>query len=453
MKINLVDTSGNGNFLVDTRFALDVVDAAVVVVSAPDGVQVYTERTWQMLDERQLPRAIFLNKLDRERADFEGALEDVRKTLTDKATPLQLPIGVAENFTGIVDLVEMKALTFEGEGRDVKLGEIPAAMVDAAKAAREKLDEAVASADDSLLEKYLEAGALSLEDFRAGLPKAIRSGALVPLLVGSAGLNIGVQPLLDLMVNSFPSPPERGPWKGTLPPHTGETVGAPAERTPDPNGTTAAYVWKTVASDIGHLSYLRVISGKVTSNSNLLSVNHSKSEHLGQLYALQGKARDNVTEALPGDIVAVAKLKVTKTGDTLTDEKAPFLSPKPPVPAPMISYAIHPKTKGDEDKLAMRLNELIETDVALKITHDATSKELLLGGTGQIPHRGGRGSPAPRRRRRDPAAAPHPLPRDHQGHQQERRGQAQEADRRQGPVRRGLHRRAAAAARRRVRVR
>jgi elongation factor G len=384
IKVNLIDTSGNGNFLVDTRYAVDVADAGVLVVSAPDGVQVYTERVWQMLDEKQLPRCIFMTKMDRERADFDTCLDDIRKTLTDKATPIQLPMGAADKFAGVIDLLEMKALTFEGEGRDVKVTDIPAGLADAARAAREKLEEAVASADDELIEKYLETSTLSPEDFRRGLAKAVRSGTVVPVLVGSGALNVGAQPLLDLIVNYFPSPAERGTWKGNLPPHAGESVGAPAERAPDANAPAAAYVWKTVASDIGHLSYLRVISGKITSNSNLLSVNHGKSEHLGQLYALQGRGRDNVAEALPGDIVAVAKLKATKTGDTLTDEKAPFLAPHPVVPAPMISYAIHPKSKGDEDKLAVRLNELIDTDVALKVTHDPASKEILLGGTGQI---------------------------------------------------------------------
>ena len=383
-KINLVDTSGNGNFLVDTRFAIDVVDAAVVLVSAPDGVQVYTESTWQMLDERKLPRAVLLGKMDRDRADFTSAVEQIQRALSDKALPVQLPIGVAGSFSGIVDLLEMKALAFEGEGRDVKVGEIPAAMAAQAKAARDKLEEAVATADDTLIEEYLETSTLTDQDFREGFAKSIRLGTVVPILVGSPLANIGVQPLLDVIVNYFPSPAERGAWKGTLPPHTGETVGDAAERAADPNGPAAAYVWKTVASDIGHLSYLRVISGRITSNSNLLSVNHGKSEHLGQLYSLQGKGRDNVAEALPGDLIAVAKLKVTRTGDTLADDRAPFVSPRPPVPEPILSYAIHPKTKGDEDKLALRLSELIETDVALKVTHDQGSKELLLGGTGQI---------------------------------------------------------------------
>jgi elongation factor G len=383
-KINLIDTSGNGNFLVDTRLALDVVDGAVVVVSAPDGVQVYTERTWQMLDEAALPRCVLLTKMDRERADFDSALVELRESLSDKCTPVQLPIGVADKFEGMVDLLTMKALRFDGEGRDVRVGEIPAEMAAAARAAREQLEEAVASGDDTLIEEYLETSTLTPEDFEKGLGKAVRSGALVPVLVAAPAQFIGIQPLLDLLVNEFPSPAERQPWKGTLPPHTGETEGAPAERAPDPAAPTAAYVWKTIASDIGHLSYLRVLSGRITSNSNLLSVNHGKSEHIGQLYVLQGKGRDNVTEAFPGDIVAVPKLKLTKTGDTLTDERAPFLVRRPPIPAPMISYAIHPKSKGDDDKLAIRLNELIDTDVALKVTHDAASKELLLGGTGQI---------------------------------------------------------------------
>jgi len=202
-KINILDTSGNGNFLVDTRITLDVADAAVVVVSANDGVQVYTERTWAMCDELGLPRCVLISKLDRERADFQRALDDVRETLSTKAVALQLPIGQEADFVGVVDLLSMKAFRFSGEGREVKEGEIPADMVDAAKKAREALLEAIASADDALVEKYLETGTLNDEDARQGLVAGVRRQAVVPVLAAAPGVCLGIQPLLDFIVDCF----------------------------------------------------------------------------------------------------------------------------------------------------------------------------------------------------------------------------------------------------------
>jgi elongation factor G len=376
-KINLIDTSGNGSFLVETRIALDVADAALLLVSANEGVQVYTERTWDMTEEVGLPRCIVISRLDREHADFAKALENVRNGLSNKAVAVQLPLGSEAGFEGVVDLMTMKALRFSNEGRDVAVGEIPADLQESAKKARETLHEAIASADDSLLEKYLESGALADEEARQGLAQGIRSRAIVPVLASSGGLCVGSQSLLDFVVEFLPSPLERPAWKGTQ-------GGADAERAPDPNAPVAAYVWKTSTSDIGRLSVLRVLTGKLTGDATLLSVNSDNKERFGQLYALQGKARLAVSEAFPGDIVAVAKLKSTKTGDTLADEKAPFALPKPTIPAPLITYALHPKSKGDEDKVAVKLNEIIDADVAVKVSHDPQSKAILLGGTGQV---------------------------------------------------------------------
>ena len=376
-KINLIDTSGNGNFLVETRIALDVADSAMLIVSANEGVQVYTERTWEMAEELSLPRCIVVSRLDRDNSTFENALDNVRKLLSTKAVALQLPIGQESGFEGVVDLMSMKAVRFSNEGRDVSVGEIPSDMQDVAKKAREVLQEAIASADDSLLEKYLESGSLSDEESRKGLAQGVRSCAIVPVLASSGALCVGVQPLLDFIVESMPSPVDRPAWKGTQ-------DGAPTERAPDPNAPVAAYVWKTSSSDIGRLSFLRVLTGKLQSDATLFSVNHDAKERFGQLYALQGKTREAVSEAYPGDIVAVAKLKTTKTGDTLADEKAPFALPRPVIPAPLINYALHPKSKGDEDKVAVKLNEIIDSDVAVKVTHDPQSKEILLGGTGQV---------------------------------------------------------------------
>ncbi len=376
-KINLIDTSGNGSFLVETRIALDVADAAVLLVSANDGVQVYTGRTWEMAEELELPRCIVVSRLDRDNADFHTALDNVRNSLSTKAVAVQLPIGQETAFEGVVDLMTMKAVRFSNEGREVSVGEVPADMLDAARKAREVLHEAIASADDALLERYLESGALSDEEARLGLSRGVRSRAIVPVLATSGALCVGIQTLLDFVVDILPSPAERPAWKGTL-------NGAPAEQAPDTNAPVAAYVWKTASSDIGRLSILRVLSGKLQSDATLVSVNHDTKERFGQLYALQGKAREAVAEAFPGDIVAVAKLKMTKTGDSLADEKAPFALPRPTIPPALITYALHPKSKADEDKLAVKLNEIVDSDVAVKVSHDPQSKEILLGGTGQI---------------------------------------------------------------------
>ena len=376
-KINLIDTSGNGSFLVETRIALDVADSAVLLVSANDGVQVYTERTWEMAEELELPRCIVISRLDRDNADFQTALDNVRNALSTKAVAVQLPIGEETDFEGVVDLMTMKAVRFSNEGREVSVGEVPPDMLDAARKAREVLHEAIASADDALLERYLEAGARRDEEARNGLSLGVRSRAIVPVLATSGALCVGIQTLLDFVVDILPSPAERPAWRGTL-------NGAPAEQVPDASAPVAAYVWKTSTSDIGRLSILRVLSGKLSSDATLLSVNHDTKERFGQLYALQGKARETVAEAFPGDIVAVAKLKTTKTGDSLADEKSPFALPRPTIPPALITYALHPKSKGDEDKLAVKLNEIVDSDVAVKVSHDPQSKEILLGGTGQI---------------------------------------------------------------------
>jgi len=376
-KINIIDTSGNGSFLVETRIALDIADSAVLLVSANEGVQVYTERTWDMTEELALPTAIVVSRLDRDNSDFANALENIRKSLTTKAVAVQLPIGKESGFEGVVDLMTMKAIRFSNEGRDVAVGETPADMQDEVKKAREALHEAIASADDTLLEKYLETGSLTDEEALKGLAQGVRSRAIVPVLAASGARGVGIQTLLDFVVEGLPSPAERPAWKGTQ----GET---PTERAPDPSAPVSAYIWKTSSSDIGRLSILRVLTGKLESDATLLSVNHDSKERFGQLYVLQGKTRETVSEAYPGDIVAVAKLKVSKTGDTLADEKAPFALPRPEIPAPLITYALHPKSKGDEDKVAVKLNEIIDSDVAVKVSHDPQSKEILLGGTGQV---------------------------------------------------------------------
>jgi elongation factor G len=377
-KVNFVDTPGDQNFLVETRIAMQVAaDAAIVVVSCPDGVQVGTEKVWQFCEELGLPRAIFVNKLDRERADWDTCYADIKKTLSEKATPLQMPVGKEGGFQGVVDLLHLKVLKFDAEGREVKTEEVPAALKAEAQKAREKLIEDIASSDDALLEKYLGTGELSEEEIAIGLKKAMAAGTLIPIFCGSAGRNIGIQPLLDIIVAEFPSPDMRPPREGE------DAKGNRIERRASLDEPFAARVFKTVGADIGKISLVRVISGKLAADSNVLNTSRDTSERTGSLYAVVGKRRETAPEVVAGDIIGLAKLKSTKTGDTLSDEKAPFKRPPLEVPAPVIKYAIKAKSKGDEDKLGAKLHDIQDEDMALRIERDQVSKDILLCGMGQ----------------------------------------------------------------------
>jgi elongation factor G len=378
VKINVLDTPGDGNFAVDAEMGMSAADAAVVVVSAPDGVQVGTERSWDIINRLQMPRAIFINKLDRERADFDSALKGIKQILSEKAVALQIPIGKEGSFSGVVDLLSLKAYSFEDEGRSLKVSDPPADLQEEAALAREALIEGIASTNDVLIEKYLETGELSQEEITQGLAEAIRHETLIPVLCGSATRNIGILPLMDLIVTTFPSPAERPPAKGKNP------KGVDVERKPDEKEAFSARIFKTVSADIGKLSLLRVISGSLSADSNLYNVTRDGKERVGQLYAMLGKKRENLSEAVAGDIIGLAKLKETKTGDTLADERDPILYPVPTLPEPVISFSIRPKSKGDEEKVASKLTDVLEEDISLRLTRVQASKEILLSGMGQI---------------------------------------------------------------------
>jgi elongation factor G len=377
VKINLLDTPGDTNFFVDTRAAMAVADGALAVVSAPDGVQVGTEKVWEYAEERSQPLAIFVSKMDRERADFDACLADLKKTLSEKCVAFQLPIGKEAAFTGVVDVLSQKAYQFPGDGREVKVEDVPGDMGDALKQAREALIEAVAASDDALMEKYLETFELSEDEVAAGLLKAVSTRQLFPVLCGAGARNLGIQPVLDFIANAFPSPAGRAPMAGK------DLKDADVERHPDENEPLSAQVFKTIGADIGRMSLLRVFSGKLLADATLLNSTRDSKERAGSLYVLVGKKRETITEVVAGDIIALAKLKDTRTGDTLCDEKVPVKFPEPFVPNPVISFALRPKSKGDEDKVATKLADVLAEDPALKITRDQTSKEVLLSGMGQ----------------------------------------------------------------------
>jgi elongation factor G len=378
-KLNLVDAPGFAAFLTDARNALRVVDGAVVVVGATDGVKVQTEKIWSAAASLELPRAVYLSKMDRERADFARAVEDVRKNLSASAIPVQVPIGKEAGFVGVVDLIRMRALRFTPDGNGKPTEEdVPAAAREMAEGQRAALVEAVAEADDRLLEKYLESGELSENEVREGLIRGIREQKLFPILCGAPARNIGVTPLLDLVVEAFPSPLDRPPTTGTD--GKGNAVRCEAKD----GGPLTALVFKTIADPFaGKVTMFRIYSGTMTSDSSVLNVGKGAKERIGQLLLLRGK-QQTPTEALgAGDLGAVVKLKETGTGDTLCDEKAPVRLPEITFPAPVISFAVEPKAKGDEDKMSIAFTRLREEDPTIQIRYDPQTKETVVSGMGR----------------------------------------------------------------------
>jgi elongation factor G len=377
-RLNLIDTPGYGDFVADARGGLRVANAAVIVVDAIAGVQVQTEKVWKYANEYTLPRAVVINRLDRERADFFRTLESLQKRLKGRLCPLQLPIGSEAGLKGVVDLVAMKALLFDN-GK-VKEADIPNEVTDDARTWREKLVEAVAETDDDLLAKYLEEGSIGEEEMVKALGKAIGQGSLVPVMAASATKGIGVQPLIDLMVNEFPSPAEAGAVEG-VDQRTKQAV----TLAPDPKAPLAAVVFKTIADPhVGKLSLFRVYSGTFKADSQVLNSTRGAKERIGHVGWLMGKTQKPVEALGPGEIGVVAKLKDTLTGDTLSDEAHPVVLPGIAFPEPSISFAIQPKTRGDEDKISTALHRMTEEDPTLHHHFDPETKQLLVSGMGQL---------------------------------------------------------------------
>ncbi len=379
--INLIDTPGDDNFLSDTKFSLQAADGVVVVIDATAGVKVGTEKVWAFAEEQGLPKMIFINKMDRERADFFKVVEDVSNALEIKATPLFLPIGAEDKFAGVVDLIKMKAFLYgkDSSGK-FETGEIPADMEDVVTEWRETMIENIVEINDDLMEKYLEGEELSAKEIEETLIQGIKTGMVNPILCGSASLNIGVPQLMDLIVQGFPSPLEIGSKQGTKPGSQEEIEMQAAGDAP-----LSALVFKTVADPFaGKLTLLRVFSGTLKSDSTVYNANKQAKEKFGQLLLMEGKKQQPVESAGPGDIVAIAKLKETSTGDTLCTEKEPIVyKPVEPLPS-VISYAVGAKVKGSEDKVFSSLAKLLEEDPTLKLERDQATADTVLSGTGQI---------------------------------------------------------------------
>src|SRR3989441_3902423 len=377
-RITLVDTPGYGDFITDARAGLRVVEAAIVVVDAVAGVQVQTEKVWKFATEFALPRAVVVNRLDRERADFFRTLDSLGRRLKGRLVPLHIPVGEESGFQGFVDLVKMKGIVHaDGKPRET---DIPAEAAERAKEYREKLVEAAAETDDDLTAKYLEAGSLDEAEMLKALRAGIAEGKLVPVLIAAAAKNIGASALLDLFVESFPSPADRGEVSGT-----DMKTKQPGTRAPDPKAPVATLVFKTLSDPhVGKLSLFRVFSGTLKSESQLLNVPRAAKERMSHVGWLQGKTQKAVEALGPGEIGVVAKLKETLTGDTLSDEANAFELPRITFPEPAISFAIQPKTRGDEDKISNALARIAEEDPTVHYHFDPETKQLLVSGVGNL---------------------------------------------------------------------
>ena len=378
-KINVIDTPGIGNFLSDARAALQVADAAVVVVDAVAGVMVQTEKVWDAAADLEMPRLVVLNRLDRERANLDRALQSLRDACSRTVIPIQLPIGEEKSFRGVVDLVTRKAFVFEtNESGKFKEEAVPAAMTSAVDSAREALIEMVAEADETLMERFFEAGTLTDEELVAGLKSATASAKLFPLVCTSALANIGVPQLLDAVVNLLPSPAER-PFRA-LDRNKQEITCAADDRKPP-----QAFVWKTIADPFaGRITMFRVVTGTIKADSTLPNKTRDSQERIGHVLLLQGKTQTAVPEVKAGDLAAVAKLKDTLTNDTLGDTSDAMTFPAVTFPEPVLSYAIEPKSRGDEDKISTSMHRIEEEDPSIKYSRDPQTKELLLSGQGQL---------------------------------------------------------------------
>ncbi len=378
-KINLIDTPGFNIFINDTKAALIAADAALVLVDGVAGVEVQTEKVWSFADEFNLPRAVMINKLDRERSSFERALANVQEVFGRLAVPVQLPIGAEKEFKGVVDVIRMKAYTYtiDGDGKG-KEGPIPESLAEPAQKAHEALVEMVAEGNDALMEEFFDKGTLPVEHIIDGLRQAIRERRIFPVLCGSALHNVGSDLLMNFIVENFPAPTEHEPIHGRV------NGGGDGQRSIKDSEPVSAFVFKTIADPFaGRVTYFKVISGVIKNDANLVNARSGATERLAHVGCLEGKTLQPVTDIKAGDIGAVAKLKETVTGDTLCDK--PSLISYPPVhlPEPSIAFAISAKSRQDEDRLGNAVQRILEEDQSLRFYRDPQTKEFLLAGSGQ----------------------------------------------------------------------
>ncbi len=379
-KVNLLDTPGFGIFLMESRGAMRVADAAMIVVSGVTGVEVTTEKVWKFAEEYELPRLIVVNKLDRERSSFTRTLENLEKKFGKNIVPIQLPMGEEKDFNGVVDLIAMKAYRYAGDGSGkYETIDIPSEYKADADQAREALIEKVAEGDDGLMERFFEQGGLSQEELIDGLRREVSHHQIYPIVLASASHNIGGHAILDACVSLLPSPEEVKTISGRTP------KGEPVTFDRRPEAFTSALVFKTFSDPFsGRVSLFRVFSGVLKSDTSYCNTTKDHEERVGKLQLLQGKQQLPVQELRAGDIGAVAKLKDVHTGDTIASKEHPITLDHIKYPEAAISFAIEPKARGDEDKINVALHRLIEEDPTIKFGRDERTKEVLIGGQGQL---------------------------------------------------------------------
>jgi elongation factor G len=375
----LVDTPGYAAFLADSMNCLRAFGGAIFVLNPMVGLRVEAERLWNAAEERKISRIFFVNKMDHEPANAEERVKPLLEALGAKGVCLQMPIGVEAGFKGVVDLLTMKAYVYENESGKASETEIPADSKEAAEKMRLELLEAVSETDDELLERYLDGQELSSDEIRRALRSATLERKIYPILFGSSIRQIGIDRLLDAVRDYLPSPLDEGEMQGKNP-ATGETI----TRKPDPAAPFSAYVFKTISDPFaGKLSVMRIMSGTLSPDGACFNANKQSREKIGHMFHLEGKKQEMVKEASVGDIVAAAKLKDVSTGDTLCDEKAPIQYEGAPHFAPVISFALEPKTKADEEKVPQGLHRMMEEDLTIEVHRDEETRDFILSGMGQ----------------------------------------------------------------------
>ena len=379
-KINLIDTPGEPSFIADTIAALHVVDAAVVVVNGVAGVEVNTDRLWQRADDEGLARLVFVNMLDRERADFFATLDSLKAAFGQHVVATEIPIGAEHKLRGVIDLIDMRAFVYEGEERGAASEqEIPDELRELAQEYREKLMDEVAENSDELMERYLEGEEISHAEIATALKKGVTEGHLFPVTCGAAVKNLGTDRLLEALVEDLPSPAMRGSVRVL------DGNGGEVEVTPDPDGELLAYVFKTTADPYtGRINLLRVCSGMLQSDSQVINPTRGEKERIGQLAIPRGKEMTPTDQLGPGDIGAVAKLRETRAGDVLAAGNSGLRFPPLDLPAPVMAFAYEPKSKGDEEKAAAAIRRLTEEDPTLDVHRDPETGEQIIAGLTQV---------------------------------------------------------------------
>jgi elongation factor G len=379
-RINIIDTPGHVDFTVEVERSLRVLDGLVAIYCAVGGVQPQSETVWRQANKYKVPRIAFVNKMDRMGANFYSVVEKIRERLGANAVPIQLPIGAEADFLGVIDLVNMQAITYlDEQGVKIKVGEIPADMLDKATEYHTKLVEAVAEVDEDLIEKYLEGEPLTVDEMKSALRKGTLAGAIVPVLCGSAYKNKGVQPLLDAVLEYLPAPNDVESVPGTNP-----DKGTPDSRKPSETEPFSGLAFKLATDRFGLLTFFRVYSGTLTTGQTVANTTKGKKERVGRIVLMHANSREDVETVYAGDICAIIGLKDTKTGDTLCDEKAPILLENISFPEPVISIAIEPKTKADQDKLSTALMKLSNEDPTFRVNTDPETAQTILSGMGEL---------------------------------------------------------------------